>query len=131
MRPAVTTRPHYGKHYLVDLRECDPETIAQVAATREVFLEAAREAKATVIGELFHQFEPVGVSGVLLIAESHVSVHTWPEDCFVSVDIFTCGEEMDAEVAIEVLTRGFRAARVDVKVHLRGRLDDPEGEQGS
>ncbi len=104
-------KPHFGKHYLVDFKRCDPGTIERVEVTRAIFLEAAREAEATVVGELFHQFEPVGVSGVLLIAESHVSVHTWPEDRFVGVDIFTCGEEMDAEVAIDVLTRGFRAAR--------------------
>ena len=127
----MTARPHFGKHYLVDFKECDPETIEQVEVTRRIFLEAAREAKATVVGELFHQFEPVGVSGVLLIAESHVSVHTWPEDRFVGVDIFTCGKEMDAEIAIDVLTRGFRAARVEVKVYLRGRLDDPDIERGS
>jgi S-adenosylmethionine decarboxylase len=118
-------KPHFGKHYLVDFKRCDPGTIERVEVTRAIFLEAAREAEATVVGELFHQFEPVGVSGVLLIAESHVSVHTWPEDLFVGVDIFTCGEEMDAEVAIDVLTRGFRAAQVDVTVHLRGRLDEP------
>ncbi len=127
----MTTKPHFGKHYLVDFKQCDPETIERVEVTRAIFLEAARESKATVIGELFYQFEPVGVSGVLLIAESHVSVHTWPEDRFVSVDIFTCGEEMDAEVIIDVLTRNFRAAQVDVKMHVRGRLDDPLIEQGS
>ena len=127
----MTTKPHFGEHYLVDFKQCDPGTIERVEVTRAIFLEAAREAKATVIGELFYQFEPVGVSGVLLIAESHVSVHTWPEDRFVSVDIFTCGEEMDAEVAIEVLTRGFGAAQVDVKMHVRGRLDEPDTERGS
>jgi S-adenosylmethionine decarboxylase len=120
------THEHYGKHYLVDLKQCDPKTIEEVAITREIFLEAAREANATVMGELFHQFQPVGVSGVLLIAESHISVHTWPEDCFASVDIFTCGEEMDPEKAIEVLTRGFRAERVDVTVHERGRMSGAE-----
>ena len=125
----MTAKPDFGKHYLVDFKQCDPETIEQVAVTREIFLEAAREANATVVGELFHQFEPVGVSGVLLIAESHVSVHTWPEERFVGVDIFTCGDEMDARVAIDVLTRGFRAAQVDVRVHLRGRLDDPDAGQ--
>jgi S-adenosylmethionine decarboxylase len=126
----VTTKPHFGKHYLVDFKQCDPETIERVEATRPIFLEAARQAKATVVGELFHQFDPVGVSGVLLIAESHVSVHTWPEDAFVAVDIFTCGEEMDAEIAIDVLTQGFRAAQVDVKVLLRGRLEDTDAERG-
>ena len=120
------TQAHYGKHYLIDLKQCDPETLGQVEVTREIFLEAARAANATLMGELFHQFQPEGVSGVLLIAESHISIHTWPEDCFASVDIFTCGEEMEPEKAIEVLTRGFRAEHVDVTVHVRGRLSEAE-----
>jgi S-adenosylmethionine decarboxylase len=118
---------HFGEHYLVDLKECDSAIIEQVAATREIFLEAAREAKATVLGELFHQFEPVGVSGVLLLAESHISIHTWPEDRFVGVDIFTCGEEMNPEAAVDVLTRGFCAGQVDVRVYRRGELCDADG----
>ena len=81
-----------------------------------------------MVGEDFHQFEPEGVSGVLLIAESHLSVHTWPEDGFAAVDIFTCGEEMDADVAIKVLTVAFRAERTVVKVVTRGRLDEPDTE---
>ena len=125
----MTTKPHFGKHYLVDFRSCDRSTLEQLEVTREIFLRAARESNATLLGELFHQFEPVGVSGVLLIAESHISVHTWPEDGFASVDIFTCGEEMDAEVAIDVLTRGFRAREVDVRMHLRGRLSNEVGGQ--
>ena len=61
--------------------------------------------------------------GVLLIADSHFSIHTWPEDGFVGVDIFTCGEEMDPDIAIAVLTEGLRAETVKVKVLLRGQLD--------
>ena len=118
----MTTQPHFGRHYLVDFRSCDPSSLEQMEVTREIFLRAARESNATLLGELFHQFEPVGVSGVLLIAESHISVHTWPEDGFASVDIFTCGEEMDPEAAIDVLAKGFGAGQVDVKLHLRGLL---------
>ena len=121
-------RKDYGRHYLVDLLGCDPETLRFVGPTREIFVRAARESKATVVGEDFHQFEPEGVSGVLLIAESHLSVHTWPEDGFAAVDIFTCGEEMDADVAIAVLTAAFRAERTVVKVVTRGRLDEPDTE---
>lgn len=120
----MTTNPHFGKHYLVDFRSCDPAPLEEMEVTREIFLRAARASNATLLGELFHQFDPVGVSGVLLIAESHISVHTWPEDGFASVDIFTCGEEMDPEAAIHVLTRGFGAKEVDVKLHLRGLLSD-------
>ena len=69
----MTTRKDYGQHYLVDFLRCDPETLRFVGPTREIFLRAARESKATVVGEEFHQFEPEGVSGVLLIAESHLA----------------------------------------------------------
>ncbi len=119
----MTTRSDFGKHYLVDFLGCDPETIKFVDVTKEIFVRAAKESKATVVGEAFSQFEPFGVSGVLLIAESHFSIHTWPEDGFVGVDIFTCGEEMDPDIAIAVLREGLRAETVKVKVLLRGQLD--------
>ncbi len=122
----MTTRTDFGQHYLVDFLRCDPETLRFVGQTREIFLRAARESKATVVGEDFYQFEPEGVSGVLLIAESHFSVHTWPEDAFAAVDIFTCGEEMDADVAIAVLTAAFRAEETVVRVHTRGQLQEAD-----
>ena len=122
----MTTKPDYGQHYLVDFLRCEPETLRFVGPTREIFLRAARESKATLVGEDFYQFEPEGVSGVILIAESHLSVHTWPEDAFAAVDILTCGQEMDAEVAIAVLKAGFHAEETVVRVHTRGRLDEAE-----
>ena len=90
-------------------------------------MRAARESRATIVGHLFHQFEPHGVSGVLLIAESHFSIHTWPEERFVGVDVFTCGDEMDPEVAIRALQEGLGASSVEVKMVRRGRLEVPEG----
>jgi S-adenosylmethionine decarboxylase proenzyme len=122
----VTKKDDYGRHYLVDLVNCDPATLRLVGPTREVFLRAAQESNATIMGEKFHQFEPEGVSGVLLIAESHFSVHTWPEDGFAAVDIFTCGDEMDPEAAIAVLASAFGAEQTVVKVLRRGRLDEVE-----
>jgi S-adenosylmethionine decarboxylase proenzyme len=121
----VTAPADYGKHWLVDFHGCDPERLRFVGPTREAFLQAAREARATLVGEAFHQFEPEGVSGVLLIAESHLSVHTWPEHGFAAVDVFTCGEEMDAEVAVKALERAFRAQRTEVRVFTRGSLGHP------
>ena len=88
------TRTDFGRHFLVDFIGCDPDTISVLEITREIFLRAAQESKATIVGQSFHQFEPIGVSGVLLIAESHFSIHTWPENRFAGVDIFTCGDEM-------------------------------------
>jgi len=110
----------FGDHYLVELIGCDPEVIKFLESTREVFLRCVKESRATYIGDVFHQFEPYGVSGVVLIAESHMSFHTWPEANYVGVDIFTCGLEMDPEVAINVLKEEFRASDVHVKTYTRG-----------
>ena len=118
----MTERSDFGEHYLVDFSGCDPAKISNVEEVRRVFLQAAEESKARIVGELFHQFDPVGVSGVLLIEESHFSVHTWPENAFVGVDIFTCGEEMEAPVAIESLRQAFDAEDVVVKILVRGQL---------
>lgn len=111
----------FGTHYLVDLQGCDPESIERVAPTQAILLRAVKECGATLVNQCFHQYEPFGVSGVVLIAESHFSVHTWPERRFVGVDIFTCGE-MDAEVAIEVMRSAFHAREIQVKELVRGLL---------
>ena len=120
----MKTRSDFGKHYLIDLRDCDPEIIKSVDPTREIVLRAAKECGATILDDFFHQFQPIGVSGVVLIAESHISVHTWPENGFAAADIFTCGE-MKPQVAIDIMREGFRAkeANMKVKVVVRGQLD--------
>ncbi len=120
----MKTRSNFGNHYLIDLRDCDPEIIKSVGPTREIVLRAAKECGATILDNYFHQFQPMGVSGVVLIAESHISVHTWPESGFAAVDIFTCGE-MKPQVAIDIMREGFRAkaASMSMKIVVRGQLD--------
>ena len=115
--------PRFGDHYLVVLHDCDPEFIAIAKTTEEALLSAATRCGSTIIEHHFHQFSPHGVSGVILIAESHFSVHTWPENGFVAVDIFTSGEVMRPEVAIEILKEAFSADRVNVMKVTRGELD--------
>ncbi len=85
-------------------------------------MRAAKECGATILDDLFHQFQPFGVSGVVLIAESHISIHTWPENGFAAADIFTCGE-MQPQVAIDIMKKDFRAKEATVKVVVRGQLD--------
>ena len=120
----MKTRSDFGKHYLIDLRDCDPEIIKSVDPTKEIVMRAAKECGATILDNHFHQFQPMGVSGVVLIAESHISVHTWPESGFAAADIFTCGE-MKPQVAIDIMREGFRAkkASMSMKVIVRGQLD--------
>ncbi len=113
----------FGKHYVVDYFDADPAMLETVEPIREIFLRAARESGATVLSDVFHQFQPFGVSGVVLIAESHFAIHTWPEDRFAGVDIFTCGEQMDAEAAIEIIGREIGARETRMKLLVRGKLD--------
>ena len=91
--------------------------------TAEALLLAARRCGSTIIQHHFHQFSPHGVTGIILIAESHISVHTWPENGFAAVDIFTSGTNMKPEIAIQILEEAFRADRVNVKCITRGALE--------
>jgi S-adenosylmethionine decarboxylase proenzyme len=97
---------------------------------KEVMLAAANASGATVLGESFHQFSPQGVSGVLIIAESHLTIHTWPEHGYAGADIFTCGTRVQPEKAAEVII-----ARMKPRTHFiiqmsRGMIDVKQGVKG-
>lgn len=103
------TRENLGQHLVIDLFGCDPEKIREVAVVEAVMIKAAAAAKATVVAQKFHQFMPTGVSGALILAESHLAIHTWPEvQGYAAIDIFTCGAT-DNFAALEVLKKGFGA----------------------
>ena len=89
-------------------------------------LGAAREAGATVVGQSFHKFDPVGVTGIVAIAESHLCIHTWPEYGYAAADIFTCGEEFDPRKAAEVLIGKLDCSQPAIKEIQRGLL--PQGD---
>jgi S-adenosylmethionine decarboxylase len=109
-----------GTHLLVDL--WDATNLADPAEIDRTLCEAALAAGATILHSHFHHFSPNGgVSGVVVLAESHISIHTWPERQFAAVDIFMCGE-CDPHLAIPVLQRTFKAARVELDEQRRGRV---------
>lgn len=95
-----------GRHMTVEFYDCNSAVLADVARLREIFLAAAKKSGATVIDVNFHEFQPQGVSGVVIISESHFAVHAWPEHDYAAVDLFTCGEGVDFDVAIDVIARG-------------------------
>jgi S-adenosylmethionine decarboxylase len=109
----------FGRHYLVELIGCETERIKFLPDVKSVFLNAAEKSQATIIDHHFHQFEPYGVSGVILIAWSHFALHTWPEEGYVAFDVFTCGE-MYPELAIDELREGFGATDVSTRILPRG-----------
>jgi S-adenosylmethionine decarboxylase len=94
-----------GKHLLLELKDCDKEALNDLDFLRGILLAAAHECGATVLGDSFHQFSPQGVSGVVIIAESHLFIHTWPEHGYAAADIFTCGSSVQPERAAQELTR--------------------------
>ncbi len=98
-----------GSHILLDLDGCPEDLLADKAKLRFKLRQAALAAGATIVGEAFHEFNPPGVSGVLLIAESHLSIHTWPSEGKATLDVYTCGEAFDAGKAADLLVSGMRA----------------------
>ncbi len=112
-----------GKHVLLELKDCNPSILNDLDYLRQILPAAASEAGATVLGESFHQFQPQGVSGVVIIAESHVFIHTWPECGYAAVDIFTCGSSVDPEKAAQILIRQLEARNHTVLEIQRGILE--------
>jgi S-adenosylmethionine decarboxylase len=98
-----------GKHLLVDFIACNGELLKKVDFIDKIMFEAAKIAKATIVGKFFKQFEPYGVSGVIVIAESHFTMHTWPEHNLASVDFFSCTDEVDMQGAITYLKEKLEA----------------------
>jgi S-adenosylmethionine decarboxylase len=92
-----------GRHLLVELQDCNRELLNDLSFLRDAMITAAINCGAVVLGDSFHRFSPQGVSGVVVIAESHLSIHTWPEYGYAAVDIFTCGTSVQPEKAAETL----------------------------
>jgi S-adenosylmethionine decarboxylase len=109
-----------GRHLLLELFDCDLHAINNVEAVKSALIEAAKRAQATIVDVVFHEFNPFGVSGVVVIAESHLSIHTWPEYRYAAVDIFSCGEILQPEVAASYLVEQFGAERTSVVEMQRG-----------
>jgi S-adenosylmethionine decarboxylase len=112
-----------GKHLLLELKDCDREVLDDLGFLKDILLAAAREAGATVLGESFHKFNPHGVSGVVIIAESHLFIHTWPECGYAAVDIFTCGDSVQPGKAAQKLITGLGAKSHSILEIQRGILD--------
>ena len=100
---------HQSKHLLLELYRCDSEKLNDESFLRCTLNRAAKLANATVLNLISNKFEPQGVTAIALLAESHISIHTWPESNYSAVDIFTCGQNMLPELASQYLIEALKA----------------------
>jgi S-adenosylmethionine decarboxylase len=107
------------------LYDCDAELINDARGVEDTLVEAVRISGAKIVQSVVHQFNPHGISGVVVIEESHFSVHTWPEYGYCALDIFTCGDEIDYYSALQYLKEEFQAKNLSVTEMKRGMLDLP------
>lgn len=113
---------YLGKHLIVDFWGCDPERLDDLILIQKSMLIAAYKARATVLGWRFHQFFPQGITGVVVLSESHLSIHTWPELGYAGVDLFTCGHNVDPYEAYEYLKKKLQAENSEFQEIQRGVL---------
>jgi S-adenosylmethionine decarboxylase len=111
-----------GTHLLLELRDCSPKTLGNLEFVQETLKNAALAAKATIVEVAFHEFSPFGISGMVVIAESHLAIHTWPEYGYAAVDVFTCGDLIDPRVAAKFLIEQFECKNPSIIEMKRGIL---------
>jgi len=114
-----------GLHYLLELKECNPQILDDLEAVKDILIEAARLSKATLIDYSFRKFSPHGISGIIVIAESHFSIHTWPEFKYAAIDIFTCGEVIDPLSAVGYMIENFQSKNPSFLKIKRGLMSIP------
>lgn len=115
---------HLGRHVIAELSGCPFEVLDDVKQVEDIMVNAALDAGAEVREFVFHKFSPQGVSGVVVISESHLAIHTWPELGYAAVDVFTCGENVDPWDACNFLAEMFGAKDINASEVKRGLTED-------
>lgn len=111
-----------GRQVLLEFYGCKRERLDDPEFIKTAMLEAARRARATIVQAAFNRFSPHGVSGVVVIAESHLAIHTWPEHGYAAIDIFTCGSKVLPEVACQYLVKTFKPQEISRQDIDRGTI---------
>jgi S-adenosylmethionine decarboxylase proenzyme len=115
-----------GRHLIAEYADCSVERLNDAAFLERSMLEAVRKSGATIVRSVFHRYAPQGVSGVVVIAESHMSIHTWPEYGYAAVDFFTCGQTVDPFKAYEYLKKQLESRSGSVQELGRGIPSDTD-----
>lgn len=109
-----------GRHILAEMYGCDPKILNDEELIEKAMVDSAREAGAEVREVAFHKFSPQGVSGVVVISESHLTIHTWPELGYAAVDVFTCGHHVNPWDACNYLTEKLNSSNMTATEVKRG-----------
>ena len=112
-----------GYQTTVDFYDCDAVVINTVASITSILEKAADIMKLSVVNTTIHEFSPIGISGVIVIQESHIAIHTWPEHNYVALDFFTCNKSFDLDEGIEWIQNQFKSKRLEKNSSQRGFLD--------
>jgi len=111
-----------SQHSLLEFYGCDPSRLKRVGEVKKLLCDSVRTGGGTIVKSVFHAFSPYGVSGVVVITESHVTIHTWPEHAYAAVDIFSCSEKLNHEAIRNELKRALAARRISRRFFYRGHL---------
>lgn len=111
-----------GHHLCIDLHDCQPDQLDSPDEIETLMVAAAKACGAKVVSSHAHHFEPFGVSCMVILAESHLAAHTWPEHGFVAVDIFSCDKELPSQLAAEYLQTKLGAKSIACQQLDRGRV---------
>ena len=114
-----------GFQLMLDLSDCNREKLNDLAYIRQIMLEAVRHLGAQLLGETFHEFSPHGITGVVSIAESHLSIHTWPEHKYAAVDIFTCSASLKTRRVAEYIIDQLQCSEPSMTETKRGIFSKP------
>lgn len=112
-----------GHQIVAEFYSCDSTRLNDVEFVTQAMLEAARRTGANIVAQTFHHFSPHGVSGAVIIAESHLAIHTWPEFGYAAVDLFTCGDSVSSEAGFNYLRDALKAGHVSTMELHRGQVE--------
>ncbi len=115
-----------GRHLVAELSDCNSRVLNNLPELKRSLLEAARRSGALVVDSVFHRYNPQGLSGIVIIAESHLSIHTWPEYNYAAIDCFTCGTSVDPHKAIEYMKDALLCKSIKVRELNRGIPSDSD-----
>jgi len=113
---------------ILEVHGVDYKTLNDIEHIEKIMTKAAQLCGATIIKPFFHQFSPHGISGIIIIAESHFSIHTWPEYGYAALDLFTCGDQIKLDDAVKYLKEELKARHIHMMEIKRGTLDIPPDE---